>query len=100
MAHPETPPVTGPPPPLPSQGEDLPAKRGGEAGSPKPSKPEQPFFYGGPAGIGGVMMRGKRHYAVAGRLPTPKEIVGDKGELEASRYVNPVWELPGVPGQA
>src|SRR5258708_8643570 len=100
MAQPETPPVTGPPPPLPSQGEDLPAKRGGEAGSLKPSNPEQPFFYGGQAVIEGVMMRGKHHYAVAVRLPTTKEIVVDKGELKASIYVNPVWKLPFVRGLA
>src|SRR5258708_3270941 len=100
MAQPETPPVTGPPPPLPSQAETLPAKRWGEAGSLKPSKPEQPFFYGGQAVIEGVMMRGKHHYAVAVRLPTTKEIVVDKGELKASIYVNPLWKLPFVRGLA
>jgi uncharacterized protein YqhQ len=101
MAQPETPPVTGTPPPIPSQGEDLPARRGGQAGSPKPlAKPEQPFFYGGQAVIEGVMMRGKRHYAVAVRLPTTKEIVVDRGELKASIYVNPIWKLPFVRGLA
>src|SRR5260370_35041000 len=97
MAQPETPPVTGPPPPLPSQGEDLPAKRGGEAGSPKPSNPEQPFFYGGQAGIEGVMIRGKRHYAVAVRLPPTEETVGAKGELQSPTDANPHWKRPLVP---
>src|SRR5258708_22759084 len=96
MAQPETPPVTGPPPPLPSQGEDLPAKRWGEAGSLKPSKPEQPFFYGGQAVIEGVTMRGKQHYPVAVRLPTTKENLVDKGELKASIHANPLWNLPLV----
>src|ERR1700693_1073535 len=91
MAQPETsPPVTGTPRPLPSLREDLPAGRGGNA--------EQPFFYGGQAVIEGVMMRGKRHYAVAVRLPTTKEIVVDRGELKASIYVNPIWKLPFVRG--
>ena len=71
------------------------------AGSPKPpAKAEQPFFYGGQAVIEGVMMRGKRHYAVAVRLPTTKEIVVDRGELKASIYVNPIWKLPFVRGLA
>ncbi|HVS50582.1 MAG TPA: DUF1385 domain-containing protein [Candidatus Dormibacteraeota bacterium] len=72
-----------------------------EAGSPKPTaKAEQPFFYGGQAVIEGVMMRGKRHYAVAVRLPTTKEIVVDRGELKAQIYVNPIWKLPFVRGLA
>src|SRR6202521_2588348 len=72
-----------------------------EAGTPKStSKPEQPFFYGGQAVIEGVMMRGKRHYAVAVRLPATKEIVVDRGELKASIYVNPIWKLPFVRGLA
>jgi len=58
------------------------------------------FFYGGQAVIEGVMMRGKRHYAVAVRLPTTKEIVVDRGELKAAIYVNPVWKLPFVRGLA
>src|ERR1700737_3585369 len=72
-----------------------------EAGSPKlQPKPDQPFFYGGQAVIEGVMMRGKRHYAVAVRLPNTKEIVVDRGELKASIYVNPIWKLPFVRGLA
>src|ERR1700680_1331561 len=61
---------------------------------------KEPFFYGGQAVIEGVMMRGKHHYAVAVRLPTTKEIVGDRGELKAAIYVNPVWKLPFVRGLA
>src|SRR3979411_910461 len=72
--------------------------RGARAPKP-PAKPEQPFFYGGQAVIEGVMMRGKRHYAVAVRLPTTKEIVVDKGELKAAIYVNPIWKLPFVRGR-
>src|SRR5712691_7544875 len=58
------------------------------------------FFYGGQAVIEGVMMRGKRHYAVAVRLPTTKEIVVDRGELKAPIYTNPIWKLPFVRGLA
>src|SRR6202166_3326061 len=67
---------------------------------PKPTPKAETFFYGGQAVIEGVMMRGKRHYAVAVRLPTTKEIVVDRGELKASIYVNPVWKLPFVRGLA
>src|ERR1700737_925161 len=72
-----------------------------EAGSPKlQPKPDQPFFYGGQAVIEGVMMRGKRHYAVAVRLPNTKEIVVDRGEVKGVIYVNPIWKLPFVRGLA
>src|SRR5712664_3339004 len=85
----------GTPGPLPSLGEDLPAVRVGQAGPPQPTpRAEPPFFYGGQAVIEGVMMRGKRHYAVAVRLPATREIVVDRGELKASIYVNPIWKLP------
>jgi uncharacterized protein YqhQ len=70
-----------------------------ESEAPKAPKKE-PFFYGGQAVIEGVMMRGKRHYAVAVRLPTTKEIVVDRGELKAAIYVNPFWKLPFVRGLA
>ncbi|TME66169.1 MAG: DUF1385 domain-containing protein [Chloroflexi bacterium] len=59
-----------------------------------------PFFYGGQAVIEGVMMRGKKHYAVAVRMPITKEIVVDRGELKAPIYTNPVWKLPFVRGLA
>jgi uncharacterized protein YqhQ len=74
-----------------------------EAGSPKlkaEPKAQQPFFYGGQAVIEGVMMRGKRHFATAVRLPSTKEIVVDRGELKASIYVNPIWKLPFIRGLA
>ncbi|HET7465659.1 MAG TPA: DUF1385 domain-containing protein [Candidatus Dormibacteraeota bacterium] len=61
---------------------------------------KEPFFYGGQAVIEGVMMRGKRHYAVAVRLPTTKEIVIDRGELKAPIYTSPFWKLPFVRGIA
>jgi uncharacterized protein YqhQ len=65
------------------------------------AKPKaEPFFYGGQAVIEGVMMRGKRHYAVAVRLPGSKEIVVDRGELKASIYTNRIWKLPFVRGLA
>ncbi len=73
-----------------------------EASAPEavaPPKREQ-FFYGGQAVIEGVMMRGKRHYAVAVRLPSTKQIVVDRGELKASIYVNRFWKLPFVRGLA
>jgi uncharacterized protein YqhQ len=75
----------------------LPEVAAPETGAPR--KPE-PFFYGGQAVIEGVMMRGKRHYAVAVRLPNTKEIVVDRGELKAAIYVNPIWKLPFVRGLA
>src|SRR5215467_15310125 len=61
---------------------------------------KEPFFYGGQAVIEGVMMRGKRHYAVAVRMPNTKEIAIDRGELKAQIYVNPFWKLPFVRGLA
>src|ERR1700694_3825913 len=91
--------LEGSPAPLPSLREDLPAVRGGDSPQ-QEKKPEQPFFYGGQAVIEGVMMRGKRHYAVAVRLPTTNQIVVDRGELKAAIYVNPMWKLPFVRGLA
>src|SRR6266567_2594012 len=61
---------------------------------------KEPFFYGGQAVIEGVMMRGKRYYAVAVRVPTTKEIVIDRGELKASIYMSRFWKLPFVRGIA
>src|SRR5882762_7272162 len=65
-----------------------------------PKSQAEPFFYGGQAVIEGVMMRGKRHYAVAVRLPKSKEIIVDRGELKAAIYVNPIWKLPILRGLA
>jgi uncharacterized protein YqhQ len=67
--------------------------------APAKAKTKEPFFYGGQAVIEGVMMRGKRHYAVAVRLPS-QEVVVDRGELKAPIYTNPVWKLPFVRGLA
>src|SRR6266513_4050821 len=61
---------------------------------------KEPFFYGGQAVIEGVMMRGKRYYAVAVRVPTTNEIVIDRGELKASIYTSRFWKLPFVRGIA
>src|SRR4030088_17036 len=90
MAVPEpTPPATGIESPHPGLRPDLPARRGGDT-----------FFYGGQAVIEGVMMRGRRHYCVAVRLPTTKEIVVDRGSLRAPLHVTPFWKLPFVRGLA
>src|SRR6266700_2939321 len=61
---------------------------------------KEPFFYGGQAVIEGVMMRGRRHYAVAVRLPSSHEIVLKRGELSAPIYTSQFWKLPFVRGLA
>jgi len=61
---------------------------------------KDPFFYGGQAVIEGVMMRGRRHYAVAVRLPSTREVVIKRGELSAPIYTNAFWKLPFVRGLA
>lgn len=63
------------------------------------AKPDQ-FFYGGQAVIEGVMMRGRRHYAVAVRMPRTNEIRINRGELTAGLYRSPFWKLPLVRGLA
>src|SRR5581483_4118476 len=68
----------------------------GEVTAPK----KDPFFYGGQAVIEGVMMRGRRHYAVAVRLPKTHEIVIDRGELTSPLYTHPFWKLPFARGLA
>src|SRR6267378_6795533 len=72
----------------------------GDVGAPVSAPAKEQFFYGGQAVIEGVMMRGKRHYAVAVRLPKSKEIIVDRGELKAAIYVNPIWKLPILRGLA
>jgi len=72
----------------------------GDVDTPVSTPPKEQFFYGGQAVIEGVMMRGKRHYAVAVRLPKTKEIIVDRGELKAAIYVNPMWKLPILRGLA
>src|SRR5437899_8975115 len=76
------------------------AARTGSSSAASGEGKKEPFFYGGQAVIEGVMMRGKRHYAVAVRVPTTKEIVIDRGELTASIYTSRFWKLPFVRGIA
>src|ERR1700730_5364209 len=83
--------------PLP---EDIATPVGAEGATHPAPLQKKSFFYGGQAVIEGVMMRGKRHYAVAVRLPITKEIVVDRGELKAAIYVNPLWKLPLLRGLA
>jgi len=71
-----------------------------EADQKKVLPKKEPFFYGGQAVIEGVMMRGRRHYAVAVRVPSTLQIVVDRGELNAPIYVNPFWKQPFVRGLA
>ena len=49
-----------------------------------PPAPKDGFFYGGQAVIEGVMMRGRRHYAVAVRVPRSDEIRVDRGAYRAA----------------
>jgi uncharacterized protein YqhQ len=72
----------------------LPEEPATELATPRPDQ----FFYGGQAVIEGVMMRGRRHYAVAVRLPKTNEIRIDRGELKAALYRHPFWKLPFVRG--
>jgi uncharacterized protein YqhQ len=58
------------------------------------------FFYGGQAVIEGVMMRGRRHYAVAVRVPNSREIRVERGALDAPIYRQRFWRLPFVRGLA
>src|SRR6266481_7161554 len=58
------------------------------------------FFYGGQAVIEGVMMRGRRHYAVAVRLPDSHEIQIQRGALTAPIYTHRLWKLPFLRGLA
>src|SRR6266702_6077947 len=102
----ETPHPAASPPTSPASGEVKPGSPSPARGEVKPGPASltggegQPFFYGGQAVIEGVMMRGKRHYAVAVRLPSTKEIVVDRGELKAPIYTHPIWKLPFVRGLA
>ena len=64
------------------------------------SAPKDGFFYGGQAVIEGVMMRGRRHFAVAVRVPGTGEIRIDRGALTAPIYTHRVWKLPFIRGLA
>ena len=72
-----------------------------EAAAPRPAvPPADGFFYGGQAVIEGVMMRGRRHYAVAVRLPQTGKIVVERGALTGHIYTHPLWKRPFVRGLA
>ena len=62
--------------------------------------PRDGFFYGGQAVIEGVMMRGRRHFAVAVRVPGTGEIRIERGALTAPIYTHSVWKRPFVRGCA
>jgi uncharacterized protein YqhQ len=62
--------------------------------------PKDGFFYGGQAVIEGVMMRGRRHFAVAVRVPGSGEIRIERGALTAPIYTHPVWKRPFLRGLA
>lgn len=70
-----------------------------------PEVPAQPvpksdrFFYGGQAVVEGVMMRGRRHYAVAVRLPDGKIKVRSEA-LHSAIYVSRLWRKPLLRGLA
>src|SRR5260370_39544557 len=57
------------------------------------------FFYGGQAGLEGVMMRGRTTYAVAVRKPDG-EIQVLRERLMSIIYTHPVWKLPLLRGLA
>jgi uncharacterized protein YqhQ len=69
-------------------------------GAAAPVSGKDSFFYGGQAVIEGVMMRGRRHYAVAVRVPGSGEIRVDRGALTAPIYTHRLWKLPLVRGLA
>lgn len=60
------------------------------------TKRERPFYYGGQALIEGVMMRGKRHFAIAVRRPDGQITV--KSEPLSQFYKHKIRELPFVRG--
>jgi len=62
--------------------------------------PKDGFFYGGQAVIEGVMMRGRRHFAVAVRVPGSDDIRIERGALTAPIYTHPLWKLPFIRGLA
>jgi uncharacterized protein YqhQ len=70
------------------------------ASQPTPVATADGFFYGGQAVIEGVMMRGRRHFAIAVRVPRSGEIRIERGALTAPIYTHRVWKLPFVRGLA
>jgi uncharacterized protein YqhQ len=63
------------------------------------SAPPATFFYGGQAVIEGVLMRGRRHYAVAARTPQG-DITVLRDALRSRVYTDSVWSRPFVRGIA
>ena len=63
------------------------------------SAPPATFFYGGQAVIEGVLMRGRRHYAVAARRPDG-QIVVCTDVLRSRVYTSPLWSKPFFRGVA
>ncbi|HYL70197.1 MAG TPA: DUF1385 domain-containing protein, partial [Candidatus Dormibacteraeota bacterium] len=63
------------------------------------SAPPATFFYGGQAVIEGVLMRGRRHYAVAARKPDG-QITVLSDTLRSRVYTSKVWALPFLRGVA
>ncbi len=45
-------------------------------------------------------MRGRRHYAVAVRVPVTNEIRVERGALSGALYTHPLWKLPLIRGLA
>ena len=45
-------------------------------------------------------MRGRRHYAVAVRVPVTNEIRVERGALSGALYTHPLWKLPFIRGLA
>src|ERR1700737_4092752 len=61
--------------------------------------PPAPFFYGGQAGIEGVVMRGQGHHAGAARRPDgPIPVFSDM--LRSRVYTRKVWSRPFLRGIA
>jgi uncharacterized protein YqhQ len=72
-----------------------------EAAAPRAGPgPNDGFFYGGQAVIEGVMMRGRRHFAVAVRVPGSGEIRIERGALTAPIYTHSIWKRPFIRGLA
>src|SRR5438132_629338 len=63
------------------------------------SAPPTTFFYGGQAVVEGVLMRGRRHFAVAARRPDG-EITVFSDLLRSRVYTSKVWSLPFLRGVA
>ncbi|MBV8196076.1 MAG: DUF1385 domain-containing protein [Candidatus Dormibacteraeota bacterium] len=61
--------------------------------------PPAPFFYGGQAVVEGVLMRGRRHFAVAARRPDGTVIVYSD-LLRQRMYNSRFWSLPFFRGVA